>query len=90
MKDHNLVEPLPQRDVLVSERPVKDRDGRAVDGLHATWITLNNPRELNSYTTAMAKAQRSEIVEMTRRRAELGLPPGDVTALEQELSHSGH
>ena len=31
------------------------RDGRAVPGLHNVWITLNNPAELNSYTTSTAK-----------------------------------
>ena len=55
MKSHNLVDGLPHRDILISERPVIDRDGRPVEGLHVVWITLNNPRELNSYTTAMAK-----------------------------------
>jgi 6-oxo-cyclohex-1-ene-carbonyl-CoA hydrolase len=55
VKSHNLVDGLPHRDILISERPVIDRDGRPVEGLHVVWITLNNPRELNSYTTAMAK-----------------------------------
>ncbi len=36
-------------------RPVLDDDGRPVEGLHSAWITLNNPRQLNSYTTHMAK-----------------------------------
>ena len=55
MKNHNLVEAAPQREIVVSQRPLKDRDGRAVDGLYAIWITLNNPRELNAYTTSMVK-----------------------------------
>ena len=38
--------------------------------------------------TKMATAQRSEIAEMTRARADLGLPPVDLSALQQELSHS--
>jgi 6-oxo-cyclohex-1-ene-carbonyl-CoA hydrolase len=29
--------------------------GQAVPGLHAVWITLDNPAQLNSYTTAMVK-----------------------------------
>src|SRR6478672_7834794 len=55
MKDHNLIENFVPQEILVVERPVRDRDGRAVPGLHNVWITLNNPAELNSYTTSTAK-----------------------------------
>jgi 6-oxocyclohex-1-ene-carbonyl-CoA hydrolase len=55
MKDHNLVENFDPREILVEERPVHDRNGLPVSGLHNLWITLNNPQELNSYTTSMAK-----------------------------------
>src|SRR4051794_36205325 len=55
MNDHNLVETFTPKCVAVSQRAVFDRNGRPVDGLHNVWITLNNPKELNSYTTAMIK-----------------------------------
>ena len=55
MHDHNLVESFPKRFILVEQRAVKDRSGAAVEGLHNVWITLNNPSELNSYTTDMVK-----------------------------------
>lgn len=55
MHDHNLVESFPKRFILVEQRPVKDRTGAPVQGLHNVWITLNNPCELNSYTTDMIK-----------------------------------
>jgi 6-oxo-cyclohex-1-ene-carbonyl-CoA hydrolase len=55
MKNHNLVETLPTREILVERRPVRDAAGQVAEGLHAVWITLNNPRELNSYTTEMIK-----------------------------------
>jgi 6-oxo-cyclohex-1-ene-carbonyl-CoA hydrolase len=55
MKDHNLVENFDPKEILVEQRPVRDRDGRVVPGLHNVWITLNNPAELNSYTTSTAK-----------------------------------
>jgi 6-oxocyclohex-1-ene-carbonyl-CoA hydrolase len=55
MKNHNLVETSAPREINVDRRPVRDRDGCIVQGLHATWITLNNPGELNSYTTSMVK-----------------------------------
>ena len=55
MKDHNLVESFPTRSILVEQRAVKDRTGAPAAGLHNVWITLNNPSELNSYTTDMLK-----------------------------------
>ena len=55
MHDHNLVESFPKRFILVEQRPVKDRSGAPAEGLHNVRITLNNPSELNSYTTDMVK-----------------------------------
>jgi 6-oxo-cyclohex-1-ene-carbonyl-CoA hydrolase len=55
MKNHNLVEAAPRANIVVERRPVRARDGAPVAGLHNVWITLNNPAELNSYTTDMAK-----------------------------------
>jgi 6-oxo-cyclohex-1-ene-carbonyl-CoA hydrolase len=36
-------------------RPIRDPDGREVAGLFAAWITLDNPEQLNSYTTEMVQ-----------------------------------
>ena len=36
-------------------RPVKDPEGNPVEGLFSAWITLNNPKQYNSYTTEMVK-----------------------------------
>ena len=55
MKDHNLVEKFCPSEVLIECKPARDRDGKLADGLHNVWIVLNNPRELNSYTTTMIK-----------------------------------
>ena len=55
MKNHNLVESFEPRHLLFEHRPARDREGAVVPGLHNLWITLNNPGELNSYTTEMAK-----------------------------------
>jgi 6-oxo-cyclohex-1-ene-carbonyl-CoA hydrolase len=41
--------------VVFEKRPLVDPQGNAVDGLHAAWITLNNPKQYNSYTTEMVK-----------------------------------
>jgi len=36
-------------------RPIIDNNGSPVEGLHSAWITLNNPKQYNSYTTEMVK-----------------------------------
>jgi 6-oxocyclohex-1-ene-carbonyl-CoA hydrolase len=41
--------------VTYEKRPVKDAQGRVVEGLSTVWITLDNPAQLNSYETQMVK-----------------------------------
>ncbi len=36
-------------------KPVVSDKGQMVDGLYSAWITLNNPKQYNSYTTQMVK-----------------------------------
>ncbi|MBC8277683.1 MAG: 6-oxocyclohex-1-ene-1-carbonyl-CoA hydratase [FCB group bacterium] len=36
-------------------KPVIDPKGNVVEGLNTAWITLNNPKQFNSYTTEMVK-----------------------------------
>ena len=55
MKNHDLTGSFNPADILVARRPIRDREERIVTGLHAVQITLNNPRELNSYTTSTVK-----------------------------------
>ncbi len=52
---HNLVDEPTRENVRVERRPARDVEGRPIEGLHHVWITLDNPRELNSYTTEMIK-----------------------------------
>jgi 6-oxo-cyclohex-1-ene-carbonyl-CoA hydrolase len=40
---------------VYEKKPLRGPDGEAVDGLYTAWITLNNPRQYNSYTTEMVK-----------------------------------
>ena len=51
LKDHRLVATTGYDAIRVEQRPVLDGDGRAVDGLSNAWIWLDNPAQLNSYTT---------------------------------------
>ena len=69
MKSHNLVEAAPRASILVERRPIRARDGAPVPGLHNVWITLNNPAELNSYTTEMLKEIILAIREASNDRA---------------------
>jgi 6-oxo-cyclohex-1-ene-carbonyl-CoA hydrolase len=54
-KNHELVPDHAFEGILYEERPVLDDQGQDVEGLHATWILLNNPQQLNSYTTESVK-----------------------------------
>jgi len=36
-------------------KPVRTPDGEVAEGLYAAWITLDNPKQYNSYTTDMVK-----------------------------------
>jgi 6-oxo-cyclohex-1-ene-carbonyl-CoA hydrolase len=69
MKDHNLVEGFAPRELAVSRRAVLDARGLPVDGLHNVWITLNNPKEYNSYTTGMLKELILALREASTDRA---------------------
>ena len=69
MKNHNLVEDFQPRQIQVEQRPVQDHNGIPAAGLHSVWITLNNPQELNSYTTAMVKEVILALREASNDRA---------------------
>jgi len=69
MKDHNLVTNPPQQHILVERRPARTREGGFADGLHNVWITLNNPAEMNAYTTEMIKEIILAIREASNDRA---------------------
>jgi 6-oxo-cyclohex-1-ene-carbonyl-CoA hydrolase len=69
MKNHNLLEHFVPCEINVEHRPVHDRQGKPVRDLHSVWITLNNPQELNSYTTSMAKEMILALREASNDRA---------------------
>ena len=55
LKNHDLVPDYLFQSIRYVERPVLDRQGQPVEGLHQVWITLDNERQLNSYTTGAVK-----------------------------------
>ena len=54
-KDHDLAEFSEFPGIRYERAPLKGADGRFVEGLHVARITLDNPQQLNSYTTVMVK-----------------------------------
>ena len=54
-KDHDLTPAPPAPGIRYEEIALNDPAGGAVPGLHVVRITLDNPEQLNSYTTDMVK-----------------------------------
>ena len=54
-KDHNLTCAAATAGLGYDEVPIASPDGVPVPGLHTVRITLDNPSQLNSYTTDMVK-----------------------------------
>ena len=54
-KDHDLELPDATPGLLYEAVPLRDPESHPVPGLHVVRITLDNPTQLNSYTTAMVK-----------------------------------
>jgi 6-oxo-cyclohex-1-ene-carbonyl-CoA hydrolase len=54
-KDHNVAPRNDRAGVLYEEVPLARPEGEPVAGLHVVRITLDNPSQLNSYTTDMVK-----------------------------------
>ncbi|MFC2131599.1 6-oxocyclohex-1-ene-1-carbonyl-CoA hydratase [Bacteroidota bacterium] len=55
LASHNLVDDVVYDDVLYELKPCLDFSGNPVEGVYNAWITLNNPKQYNSYTTDMVK-----------------------------------
>jgi len=55
LKSHTLVDVYRYTHIKVERRPAKDAAGADVPGLVNTWIALDNPSQLNSYTTDAVK-----------------------------------
>jgi 6-oxocyclohex-1-ene-carbonyl-CoA hydrolase len=60
LKDHHLwsddIFSSQAPGVIFEKKPIRDPQGKTVEGLYSAWVTLNNPNQYNSYTTEMVKA----------------------------------
>jgi 6-oxo-cyclohex-1-ene-carbonyl-CoA hydrolase len=54
-KDHHLIPEMDYEGVLYERVPLRDPQGGEVQGLFTVRISLNNPKQFNSYTTSMVK-----------------------------------
>ncbi|HTM00118.1 MAG TPA: 6-oxocyclohex-1-ene-1-carbonyl-CoA hydratase [Candidatus Omnitrophota bacterium] len=55
LKNHTLFPEYRFQHIGYEMRPALDPCGRAAEGLFHAWIVLDNPKQLNSYTTDMAR-----------------------------------
>ncbi len=57
LNDHNLVAEAETvaEGILYEKKPARRQNGEVVDGVYNAWITLDNPKQFNSYTTEMVK-----------------------------------
>ena len=51
LKDHDVAPDIAFTKIGYETRRVLDASGEPVPDLHAVWISLDNPSQLNSYTT---------------------------------------
>jgi 6-oxo-cyclohex-1-ene-carbonyl-CoA hydrolase len=63
LKNHDLSPARDHAGLQYEEMPLREPGGHAVPGLHVVRITLDNPRQHNSYTTEMIKG----VIEGMRR-----------------------
>ena len=55
-KNHDLVDDYAKPGVRYELKPARRPDGSVAAGLFNAWIRLNNPGQVNSYTTDMVKS----------------------------------
>ena len=55
LKNHDLTSPVDAAGLRYEQVPLAAPDGSAVPGLHSVRITLDNPSQLNAYTTDMVR-----------------------------------
>lgn len=55
LKNHHLLDNYSYKAIKVEKKPLKDYQGKTIDGLYNYWIYLNNPAQFNSYTTEAVK-----------------------------------
>ena len=68
-KDHDLASHEEIPGIRYETPALREPDGRPVEGLHSVRLTLDNPTQLNSYTTAMIKGVIAGVRRASNDRA---------------------
>ena len=55
LTDHNLCSEVCAAGLIYEKRPAKNLRGDAAEGLFNAWITIDNPKQFNSYSVDMLK-----------------------------------
>ena len=55
LADHSLTGSVEFKEILFERRALLSPERKNIDGLYNTWISFNNPKQLNSYTTKAIK-----------------------------------
>ena len=55
LKSHTLIDDYEFQEIQYELRPPLDTSGNQVEGIFNAWIRIDNPQQLNSYTTAAIK-----------------------------------
>lgn len=55
LKNHNVAPDALFQHIRYEERPCHDERGQPIQDLHNVWIILDNPKQLNAYTTEAIK-----------------------------------
>ncbi len=55
LKNHDLLPGYEFRHIGYDKKPVLDREGNPIEGISQIWISLDNEKQLNSYTTDAVK-----------------------------------
>ena len=66
MTSHELVPGYEFSSIRYEKRPVRTESGAPVEGLYSAWICLDNPSEMNAYTTAAIR----EVILAFRRASD--------------------
>ncbi len=53
--DHEPVALKQVKGIIYEKRPARTSDGKVADGLYNVWITIDNPKQFNSYSVEMLK-----------------------------------
>ncbi len=69
LKDHRLISDPRFDHIRYERRPARDVDGHVVPDLYDVWIWLNNPSQLNSYTTDALRELNVAIRQASADRA---------------------